>query len=599
MHQLLKMHVSKVLICSLLIVSVCAPLMIPFSLKTSFSSLSSSYNFRGTSAERPHLSNGPQLLSEMHVINFTTKYAYTMTTLSLQGIINKEEPLLFAIRDENDRFWCEYIINTFQPSTIYYYNNFSALMDSFKTNISGIITYNPDNLHTRNIAAPFCGRENAIMAEPELASEIEANFSIPLLEDFNFDEKWDEDEDYLTMYEWVYNNYLKEDKLNENTLALQGPERADLIDLLVRDEIFTLWDIHTVQSDAEELEFISKVFDYYPKNSPILGYPYATGENEGNTVRMISEAGLYLVASDFSSNLAFCSQLDFGRDEYEQDRRWEKDAPKLKNKLYICFMISDGDNLQYVENRMLDLWKQKDEEDEIPVGWSLSPLALKYAPHLVDFFYTNATESDYFIAGPSGAGYIYPDVMDTEAYEDFLDLTDKYMRKLDLSEIWTLGLSKPELISSTAQATNAQAFFLDYAEKAWDSVRLTEDGVPVFTLFKSGITASELTTSLEDILFWNSWQMPLFLPIWVHCWTQDYDFIKDVVEYAEDKDLAIEFVRPDQFIYLFSLHHSSTMLSVVDLIGTIAILALLGVAGYQLWIKKQIPQNTANKEAIK
>lgn len=580
------MNAKNHLFCSIILCFLFIPLTLPIiSDQIQINSVSSDQS--STSQDvTPHTSDGPDSLPEMHVINFTTNYDDTMTTLSLQGIINKEEPVLFAIRDANDRFWCDYIIRRFQPATLTYYNNMSALLNAFYTNVSGIITYNPDNLHTRNIAAPFCGREDAIMATPDFAAELNSNFSLSIIEDYDFAEKWDDDEAYLTMYNWVYENYLLKDKLSESTLALQGAERAELIDLLVRDEVFTLWDIHTVQSDAEELNFISDVFDYYPDNSPILGYPYATGENEGNTVRLISEAGLYLVASDFSSNLAFCSHLDFGTDKYAQDRDWEDNPPSLDNKLYICFFMSDGDNLQYVENRMLDMWQQREKGDEIPVGWSISPLALKYSPHLVDFYYTNATESDYFVVGPSGAGYVYPDVMESNAYGDFLDLTDNYMDKLDLTEIWTLGLSKPDLLASTVKATGSRGMFLDYAEKVWDSVRATHDNVPVFTLFKSGVEASELTTSLEDILAWNSWRMPVFLPIWVHCWTQDYEFMKKVVEHCQDNELQIEFLRPDQFLYLYSLYREQLPYSLIEIIGSLAIIGLLGLTAYQLWIKR-------------
>ncbi|TFF95083.1 MAG: hypothetical protein EU544_03540, partial [Promethearchaeota archaeon] len=524
----------------------------------------------------------PTELSEMHIINFTSDYSYKMATLSLQGIINEDAPKLFAISDENDRFWCQYVINRLEPSQVNYYNNFSALIEHFKDNISGTIVYNPDNLHTRNIGIPLCGIKNAILAEPKLAAYLESDFSVPILDDFNFAEKWDEDEDYLAMYKWLYENYLQKDKLNEKTLALQGPERADLIDLLVADKIFTLWDINTLESDLEELNFIKEIFDFYPQNSPILGYPYATGANEGNTVRLISEAGLYLVASDFSSNLAYCKHLDFREEAYSQDRSWENDPLDLENKIYITFLISDGDNLLYMENRMLDLWKQKEGSNEIPIGWSISPLALKYAPHLIDYYYTNATDEDYFVAGPSGAGYVYPDVMNPSAYPDFLELTDKYMNKLDLTEIWALGLSKPDIIDEMAMITDSQALFAGYAEKVWDTIRLTEENIPIFTLFKSGTEASELTTSLEDIIQWNQWQKPIFLPIWLHCWTQDYEFLEDVVEYAEKNLSEIEFVRPDEFVYLYSQSLTLSPISLVSVGLIIAIITLLGLSLYYL-----------------
>ncbi|MFO8019248.1 MAG: GxGYxYP family putative glycoside hydrolase [Promethearchaeia archaeon] len=529
--------------------------------------------------------NLPTNLTALHIINFTSNYSCKMARLSLKGIINEDGPKLFGINDEKDRFWCEYLLNRLEPQEVHYYNNFSSLITTFKSNISGLIVYDPDNLHTRNIGIPLCGIENAILADPQLAEYLHNHFSIPILDDLNLAQKWKENTEYLEMYKWLYDNYLKQNKLNEQTLALQGPQRADLIDLLVAENIFTLWDINTLESDKAELDFISKVFNFYPQNSPILGYPYATGANEGNTVRLISEAGLYLVASDFSSNLGFCNHLEFGVETYSQDRTWENNPPQLENKLYISFLVSDGDNLQFMENQMLEIWKQKNRTSEIPVGWSISPLALKYAPHLVDFYYSNATNSDYFVAGPSGAGYVYPDVMNTDAYEEFLKLTDTYMDELDLSEIWALGLSKPDIISNTVRGTDSEALFVGYSEMVWDTIRLTDNNVPLFTMFKCGIESSELTSCLGDILKWNSLEQPLFLPVWIHCWSQDFRFIEEVVEYSSTENLNIEFVRPDQFVYLYSCSLSQMRMDFYSLGLHVAIFTFLGLASYFLWKK--------------
>ena len=531
--------------------------------------------------------NPPTNITTLHIINFTSNYSYKMATLSLQGILNKDDPTLFGVNDENDRFWCNYISNRLEQKKTSYYNNFSSLIETFKDNITGSIVYNPDNLHTRNIATPICGIENALLADPGLAEYLNDEFAIPILDGLDFSNKWDENEEYLVMYEWLYENYLKKGKLNEKTFALQGPERADLLDLLISKKIFTLWDINTIESNNKELDFISEIFNFYPPNTPILGYPYATGPNEGNTVRLISEAGHYLVASDFSSNLAFSEHLNFGTSEYSQNRDWENNPPELKNTLYITFLISDGDNLQYMENRMLDIWRQKNN-DNFPIGWSISPLALKYAPHLIDFYYTNASSSDYFVAGPSGAGYVYPDVMNSKAYPEFLSLTSKYMDNLDLAEIWSLGLSKPEITADMARRTSSQALFVGYAEKVWDSVRLTEHNVPIFTMFKCGTEAPELESCLENILIWNQFQKPLFLPIWIHCWSQDYQYVKDVVEYVEKNNLDIEFVRPDQFVYLYSQNLFQASINLVSLGLTAGIFIFLGLASYSLWKKKEV-----------
>lgn len=563
-----------------------------------------SYNsISKSNADRPNLPSesyiklseeAPPRLSEMHVVNFTGNYSESMAILSLEGIVNRNGPKIFYIRDDNDKFWCDYIINRLQPISLYYYNNLTSLISTFKNYINGSIVYNPENLHTRNIAVPFCGLENAILLDPDLADLFSDIYNITIINEYDFSEKWASDEDPLKMYEWAYEHYLIEDKFNSNCLALQGVENEELIDLLVQECIYTLWNINTVESEEDALKFFLKVMDYFPKNTPILGYPYATGENEGKTVRLISEAGLYLVASDFSSNLAFCSRLDFGTTSYDQNRNWDSNPPEIDKKAYITFIISDGDNLQYIENRMLEIWSQKGSNDDIPVGWSISPLAIKYAPHLVDFFYTNATESDYFVAGPSGAGYIYPDPMELSDYEGFLETSEKYMDKMDLNEIWALGMSDPEKFSKTAELTNIKGIFDGYTEKLWDDVRLTTNDVPIFTMFKYGTEAKELNDWLEDMLNLNSWRLPLFIPVWVHCWTQDYKFIEEVVEYCQERDLPVKFVRPDQFLYLYGKYREKTPISWDRLVGIGTVILLLALSCHLIKKGKTKPKEVKN-----
>ncbi len=525
--------------------------------------------------------SAPTEISEMHIANFSANYSEAVAIASLQGIVNKQSPKIFFVKDDNDKFWCDYVIQKLAPATIKYHSNLSSLVATFKGYINGTIVYDSENLHTRNIAIPFCGIENAILVDKSLANSLDHDFNITIIEDYDFSDRWDEDEDLTKMYGWAFEKYVKKDKFNEECLALQGPDNTDLIDLLVQDVVFTIWNINTIECSSNELGFFEEVLAYYPSCTPILGYPFAEGANEGKTVSLISQAGKYLVASDFSTNLAFCSQLDFGTDSYSQDRDWEDKPPELEQKLYLTFIVSDGDNLQYVENRMLELWEEENVREEIPVGWSLSPLAIKYAPHLVDFFYSNATNLDYFVAGPSGAGYIYPDQMDEDRLEEFLLLSKDYMNKLDLTEIWELGTSKPEKFSQMIECTEINAVFDGYTEGFWDAPRDSSNGAPIFTMFKKGITSEELTDWLKDAIDFNRWRLPLFIPIWIHCWTQDLEYIENVANFCKDHHLPVEFVRPDQFIYLYK-ECKSKYGQWEKIIGAIAAFFLIGVSFFLL-----------------
>src|SRR6266700_5336775 len=76
-------------------------------------------------------------------------------------------------------------------------------------------------------------------------------------------------------------------------------------------------------------------------------------------------------------------------------------------KAYVSFTISDGDNLQYDQHRMAGLWRDP-VRGSIPIGWTISPSLVQTAPSLAAYYMGTASLNDELIAGPSGAGYMYP-----------------------------------------------------------------------------------------------------------------------------------------------------------------------------------------------
>ncbi len=527
---------------------------------------------------RPSLAGDPPHLSEMHVVNFTGNYTEINAIASLQGIVNHHGPRIFHVKDSTDQFWCDYIISRVQPLAVYYYNNITALFAAFKDWVNGSVIYDTSSVDTRNIGIPFCGVHNATLVDNSLAMHLQISFGIPIFQALNFTGRWAPETPRWEIYHWAFNNYVINRTFNTTRIALQG-SHTDLVDMLVQDSIFTLWNINSTISSDAELNFFKEVLDFFPSNSPVFGYPYPTGENEGKTVGLISEAGLYLVPSDFSTNLAFTRRLDFGQASYTQNRTWTANPPQLEKKLYLTFVISDGDNLQYVEGKMKWLWDQPAAHAGTPIGWSISPLAIEYAPHLVDYYYTNASGDDYFVAGPSGAGYIYPERMNDGNFSLYLQSSHHYMQKMDLQEVWPLGLGGPDRYQKYVVQVGVKGIFEGYSEDRWDKVGQAGNGVPVFTMYKNGTTAEDLISKLDQILAFNQWRLPLFIPVWVHCWTQDTAFIKAVADHFQQEGAPVVIVRPDLFVYLYELN---AIPADYVIIGA-GIVALVGLTLVLLW----------------
>src|SRR5260370_7068059 len=82
-------------------------------------------------------------------------------------------------------------------------------------------------------------------------------------------------------------------------------------------------------------------------------------------------------------------------------------TPAQPPKTYVSFTMSDGDNLQYNQHRMAQLW-QDPVRGTIPIGWTISPTLIRVAPPLAAYYTPTATPNAELVAAPSGAGYILP-----------------------------------------------------------------------------------------------------------------------------------------------------------------------------------------------
>lgn len=81
-----------------------------------------------------------------------------------------------------------------------------------------------------------------------------------------------------------------------------------------------------------------------------------------------------------------------------------KDA--VTNKVYIAVYISDGDNIQYMQRRMRNVWDAAaSARGRVAMNWTVSPALVDIGPGILNYYYSNATKYECFVCGPSGMGY--------------------------------------------------------------------------------------------------------------------------------------------------------------------------------------------------
>ena len=106
--------------------------------------------------------------------------------------------------------------------------------------------------------------------------------------------------------------------------------------------------------------------------------------------------------------------------------------PRVGGTTYLSFTISDGDNLQYCQHRLLHLWRDP-ARGQIPIGWTIASALQQVMPPLAAYYRRTASANDELIAGPSGAAYVLPISLPKQHRAAFLRLTSDYMKAMQLT----------------------------------------------------------------------------------------------------------------------------------------------------------------------
>lgn len=153
----------------------------------------------------------------------------------------------------------------------------------------------------------------------------------------------------------------------------------------------------------EQNVFLPPVVQQLDPGARIFGW----GSDEFFFVGGVSRGGGLVIPSDWALNLSALQHLPV-----EIPVRADPPAPEpvRDGERVVAFVISDGDNVQWLLNGMATspgFWASP-ERGRFAVTWEMAPLLTEIAPRALDYFYRTATPRDDFIAGPSGAGYYFP-----------------------------------------------------------------------------------------------------------------------------------------------------------------------------------------------
>jgi hypothetical protein len=173
-----------------------------------------------------------------------------------------------------------------------------------------------------------------------------------------------------------------------------------LRDLAIARRAFTFFDV----TSQQRRDLVQKLGPL----TRVLGW----GLDERDFVGDVSAGGGVVIPADWALNLSALQHLPAPVPERP---RPAPPAPLRDEERVVCFVISDGDNIQWLLNGFVEapgFWASP-HRGRFAVTWELAPSLAQVAPRVLTRLYRTATPADDFIAGPSGSGYYFPSLSPT------------------------------------------------------------------------------------------------------------------------------------------------------------------------------------------
>lgn len=379
--------------------------------------------------------------------------------------------------------------------------------------------------------------------------------------------------DPADIYGWFFDNYWE--KCTHRLLVIQRTDLAFQMRDLASAAGAAV--IYLSSTGGKETKLFRKYLNTMTPGKSILTGWYADQEKE--LMSVAARCGLSCVPSDF-----FRNPTVFAQDIHVKSPAVPK-QPKLGNKIYIAYFLSDGDNIQYDMGAMRLYWNDNlRNRGQVPVNWTISPALVDIAPGMMNYYYSGATDTECFVCGPSGMGYTVPvntfgqyrgnQFRSDDKFRAFVGMSDDYLQKAGLRAVtvWdNLSYSQRRIYSGSDYL-----YGLTVQNFTDASLRLGYTGVTNDMLFmqmtpgyfaKNAEGTTPLTQIENDIAaavkyLRHDGKAPVFVATQVSVWAfhdiaEVADLERHLSEHYAEKfgEDVVEFVRADHFFNMYYEAH--------------------------------------------
>ncbi len=370
-----------------------------------------------------------------------------ITFSALQGLVNRTRPEIFLLEQrsgEGPKTWPE--TAGLKLKEIGLMNKYE-LVEKHAKAATGVVLYDPAvSPHYRNIACSVASQKKALPVSVEVYGLMkEKGIRLKVVVDLTTLKATSP----VEIYGHFHENYWKDSEKRLLVSARPDDRGGDFHhtrDIAAATGSAVLWLDSRIP--AEKAMFGKFLADMKAGEAIVLGW-YTT---ERSGITAVSEYGIGTLPADFYVSGSVYS----GTDHHIKIPAVPK-KPAVQNKVYVSLIISDGDNIQYTQHAMRQVWdRTANIRGKFPLSWTIAPGLVDIGPVIMNYYYTHATPNDCFVTGPSGMGYMMPvntlgDVIDGKVevpvgvylkdparMDGYARLTETYLQRsgLRVATIW-------------------------------------------------------------------------------------------------------------------------------------------------------------------
>lgn len=354
---------------------------------------------------------------------------HNATLLSLQGLANRRSPQIY-LQYPADWQWeiagplIDYLsdrhgIDWQRHPT----GDLDAALTAFGNSAQGTVIWDKDVRSSLIVAYTISGVEDLLVINEdqiELAARHGLETKVDLRGKFT-------GQGDAEIYQWAYDHYYE--RCSRDFYVVLGGEygaimKPGIADFGVQQRAF-FSDLSANPKHPEELALLNRVLAGQNPASIVLGWHSYGKDTEGQHTTLVGNYGLKMEGLHNLPNVSFTSQIPLTPDfEFTNNHTVEPDEKIMaEDKVYVAALATDSMGI--------GAWT-KPGRGKIPYGWQVLMNWSWMNPPALQYFYEDKTPNDYFVAGLSGPGYMYPKSIPDDKFPTLMADARPLMDRLDL-----------------------------------------------------------------------------------------------------------------------------------------------------------------------